>query len=354
MKKGIFGLVFILMFASCQRITHSLPDPGSTFVFTDSTGRNVTLPSQIMRIAPSGSLAQMYLMAIAPDLFCAIAAPYQSGQEEFLPPALAALPVIGQFYGQAPFNPEEVARILPDVIIDIGESKDSMASDMDDIFAMTGVPIIHITAELNHLHSKESTPEAFRTLGKLLNREEKGEELALFCERVLVLAENIMHQVGDNKKSVLYCMGNMGLNVLARNSFHSEILDWMTDNLAVVDNPSSRGIGNESNLEQLFLWNPQVILFAPGSIYASANNLPVWREFRAIQSGNYYEVPQGPFNWMGSPPSINRYLGILWMGAILYPEYAEYDLYEEVKEYYRLFYGFDLSREHFWSIVLGI
>jgi iron complex transport system substrate-binding protein len=160
-----------------------------------------------------------------------------------------------------------------------------------------------------------------------------------------------MNSVGTGKKSILYCMGKTGLNVLARNSYHSQILDWMTDNLAVVDNPSSLGSGNESNMEQIFLWNPEVIFFGPGSAYASAGNDPVWREFRAIRSGAYYAVPKGPYNWLGSPPSINRYLGILWMGAILYPQYADYDLYEETREYYRLFYGYDLSRERFDSLI---
>jgi iron complex transport system substrate-binding protein len=50
---------------------------------------------------------------------------------------------------------------------------------------------------------------------------------------------------------------------------------------------------------------------------------------------------------MGGPPSINRYLGMLWLGKILYPQYAQYDLYTETAEYYRLFYGKELSRERF-------
>ncbi|MDR2734122.1 MAG: ABC transporter substrate-binding protein [Spirochaetota bacterium] len=311
------------------------------FTFTDSAGREIVLPMPIERIAPYGSMAQKYLIPLAPDLFCAITSPYRSGETEFLPAALASLPDIGQFYGQATFNAEEVAKINPDVIIDVGETKKNIANDMDDISEKTGLPVIHISADL------QSAPESFRTLGKLLGRAKKGEELALFCEKILSRAEGIMRRVGTGKKSVLYCMGNKGLNVLARNSYHSEIIDWMTDNLALVDNPSSRGGGNESNMEQLFLWNPEVIFFGPGSVYDSVAEDPVWREFRAVKSGAYYEVPQGPYNWMGSPPSINRYLGILWMGQVLYPQYADYDLYAETREYYRLFYGYDLSRERF-------
>jgi iron complex transport system substrate-binding protein len=354
MKKlrAFFGFVFLLlvlfgMISGCRRdVSRSDKASGrAAFVFTDSAGRTVELPSPIRRIAPCGSMAQMYLIPIAPDLLCAITSSYKGTEVEFLPSAPASLPAIGQFYGQATFNPEEVAKINPDVIIDIGDTKNSIANDMDEISAMTGVPVIHISADLR------GTPETFRTLGRLLGREEKGEELALFCEKILFRAERIMNQVGNDKKSVLYCMGNNGLNVLARNSYHSEIIDWMTDNLALVDNPSSRGGGNESNMEQLFLWNPEVIFFSPNSVYASVKNDPVWREFRAIRSGAYYEVPQDPYNWLGSPPSVNRYLGILWMGAILYPQYADYDLYAEIREYYRLFYGYDLSRERFNSLI---
>jgi iron complex transport system substrate-binding protein len=114
-----------------------------------------------------------------------------------------------------------------------------------------------------------------------------------------------------------------------------------------VDNPSSRGSGNEADLEQILLWDPEAILFAPGSVYAKAGDDPVWKQLRAVKNRAYYEVPQGPYNWMGSPPSVNRYLGMLWMGKILYPQYAAYDLYRETAEYYRVFYGYELSRERF-------
>jgi iron complex transport system substrate-binding protein len=38
---------------------------------------------------------------------------------------------------------------------------------------------------------------------------------------------------------------------------------------------------------------------------------------------------------------------MLWLGKILYGEFAAYDLYTETAEYYRLFYGYELSRERF-------
>ncbi|MHB9292745.1 iron complex transport system substrate-binding protein [Hollandina sp. SP2] len=318
----------------------SIPRP-ETRLFTDSADRQVELPGKITRIVPSGALAQMFLLALAPDMICAVSSAYGSDEAEFVPPYFADLPVVGQFYGAANLNPEEIARIGPDVVIDIGEPKDTIVRDMDDIAASIGIPTIHITATLR------TTPQAFRTLGKLLDRETQGEALAQFCEKTLSAAEGIVNQAENHKKSVLYCLGKAGLNVLAKGTFHTEVLDWMADNRAVVDNPASRGSGNETNLEQILLWDPEVILFGPGSIYPSVAQDPTWRQLGAIQNRAYYEVPLGPYNWMGGPPSINRYLGMLWLGKILYPEYAAYDLYAETAEYYRLFYSYTLSQERF-------
>jgi iron complex transport system substrate-binding protein len=316
-----------------------------TVVFTDSAGRAVEVPAKITRVAASGSLAQMFLMAVAPDMLCVANSKWTVQQAEFVPSSIRALPFVGQFYGTANLNPEEIARIAPDLIIDVGEPKSSIVEDMNSITASIAIPAVHITATL------ESTPEAFRILGRLLGRAEKGEELAAFCEKIREAEKSIMARVGNDKKSALYCLGSRGLNVLAVSSFHAEILDAMTDNKARVSNPASRGSGNETDMEQILLWNPEVILFENDAVYKTVAADPAWRQLRAIRNRAYYEVPSVPYSWMGSPPSINRYLGILWLGKILYPQYAAYDLYTEVAEYYRLFYGYTLTKDHFNKLV---
>ena len=42
---------------------------------------------------------------------------------------------------------------------------------------------------------------------------------------------------------------------------------------------------------------------------------------------------------------------MLWLGELLYPEMAEYDLYEEVKTYYDLFYHCDLTRAQYQDLM---
>lgn len=104
-------------------------------------------------------------------------------------------------------------------------------------------------------------------------------------------------------------------------------------------------------MEQILAWNPDVILFSTESIYETVGDDPLWQDITAIKNGTYYEVPVGPYNWMGFPPSVQRLLGMMWMGKLLYPEQADYDLYEEVVQYFELFYHCELSREQYDALV---
>lgn len=52
-----------------------------------------------------------------------------------------------------------------------------------------------------------------------------------------------------DKVNLLYITGDEGLNVIAQGSFHAEVIDLLSNNLAVVDEPSSKGTGNEVDME---------------------------------------------------------------------------------------------------------
>ena len=164
-------------------------------------------------------------------------------------------------------------------------------------------------------------------------------------DRIVSIADSV------DKVNLLYITGDEGLNVIAQGSYHAEVIDLISNNLAVVDEPSSKGTGNEVDMEQILNWNPDVILFAPGSIYDTVAGNESWQTISAIQSGKYYEVPMGPYNWMGFPPSVQRLLGMTWMAKVLYPEAADYDLYTEVSTYFELFYHCDLTQAQYDALV---
>ena len=351
MKKLISLLLVIAMLlgmtacGAAQQEKPEQPDASEEYiVFTDDCGREVEVPAEISRIVPSGPLAQIMLYAIAPDMFVGLASKWYDSAEGFIPDEYRNLPYFGQLYDSANLNVEELALADPQLIIDIGQEMSTGSEDMDNLQTQTNIPAVFISSSL------KTMPDAFRKLGKLLNREEKAEQLAEFCDRVYTRTIAIMEEVGDDKVDALYVLGEEGLNVLAWNSYHSELLDILTNNLAVVDNPVSKGSGNEVTMEQIALWNPDFILFAPDSLYDTAAEMDTWCDISAIANDNYIKVPQGPHNWMGTPPAVQRYLGLIWLTAQLYPEYCDYDAKAEILEYYKLFYGCELTEEQYQTL----
>jgi len=354
MKKAVLciALIVCLLLSGCAGVETkaAAPAPAATEApaepqfreFTDSTGRTLNIPENVERIAVSGPLSQVYIIPIAGDMMVGVSNAFSSDAELYLPDYIINAKEIGQLYGgKGEMDLEALLSAAPDVVIDVGETKSSTKEDLQALTEQTGIPFVHIYATV------DTAPEAYRTLGELLGREEKADELASWCESTLANISDLMERVdaAGARKSLLYCLGDAGVNVMAAGSFHADTINTMGNNLAVVDNVVPHGDGNESDLEQIMSWNPEVILFDPASIYDEVKDMPAWESVDAISSGNYFEAPYGPYGWLSSPPAVQRYLGLLWLGELLYPDFVEYDLQEEVTEYYELFYDCELSDE---------
>ncbi len=320
-------------------------EPAPTTVqFTDSVGRVVEVPADITKVAISGPLAQIVLFALCPDKLVGVASKWDATAEQYLATEYYNLPELGQLYGgKGELNLETLLASGAQVVIDVGEPKDTIVEDMDALQQQTGIPFVHITA------TASTMADAYTKLGELLNMPDEAKALSDYCATVYARTLEIANSA--EKANLIYCLGDTGLNVIANGSYHAEILDLLANNLAVVDAPSSKGSGNEVDLEQILLWNPDVILFAPDSIYATVGSDPAWQQINAIKNGAYYEVPMGPYNWMGFPPSVQRYLGMMWMAQLLYPDTAQYDLYTEVAEYFKLFYHCNLTQAQYDALV---
>ena len=294
--------------------------PAETREFTDSCGRTVALPAEIKKIAVSGPLTQVYLFPLCPELFAGFSSSFSDG-------------------GKGTMDLEALLAAAPDAVIDVGEAKGSIAEDLDALTEQTGIPFVHVDATV------ATAPEAYLRLGELTGKTEKAQALSDWCRENYAMIEGMMAKVDADgaRKNIVYCLGDKGLNVLAQGSFHAETLNMLGNNVAELTEVVSSGLGNEVDAEQLILWNPDVIIFAPDSVYDSVGTDPVWQQLDAVKSGQFYKTPVGPYGWLASPPSVQRYLGMLWLGTLLYPDYAEYDLQEKVTEYYGLFYGYELT-----------
>ena len=346
MKQRILALFLALCLclplAACGKKQGYDPLEGvQTRVVTDSAGRQVEIPADIRRVAPSGSTAQMILMPIAYDLLAGLSSSPSTAQMPYFPEEVRYLPTFGQFYGsKANLNMESLIDARPQIIIDLGDKKDSIADDMDRIQKQTGIPTVFIEANLDDMAA------AYRTLGDILNRSDMAESLARFIEKTVSMARENSAKIPENQRlSVLFGTGSTGLACNAAGSVQADVIDLVgAVNAIIPQEVSNRGGGTTVSLEEVYAVEPDVILLSTGGPYDALAQRE-WAGLRAVQSGKYYEIPGLPYDWMSSPPSVNRVLGIWWLGNLLYPELYDYDMVQVAREYYGLFWHYDLTEE---------
>ena len=313
----------------------------SAVPFTDSLGRTVELPDRIERIVPSGNLAQMVLYSLAPERIAGWSSKLSGSAEEYFIQDTVTLPVFGTFYGKkANLNKEALMAAFPDVVIDMGEikgSREAMINDLDKLSGDIMIPVIFIEAYL------DNTPDVYRTAGKLLGLEDRAEELAAFAEDAIGMAADAREKI-DDPITVYYSTSPDGLEAIAEGNFHGEVIEKIGAKNIV---PSSFGESGVSiSMEQLYIWNPEVILFQEEEAYRHAMESPEWQVLDAVAEGNVYLIPSEPYSFIDAPPATNRIIGIYWLGNLLYPELYPVDVVQKTIEYYSLYYSYALTEEH--------
>ncbi|MDE8701713.1 ABC transporter substrate-binding protein [Adlercreutzia equolifaciens] len=310
-----------------------------TVTFTDDLGRTVELPATIDRICPSGFTAQQVLLTIAPDKMVGLAQELTDDQLKIFGQKFADYPVFGAVLGATDnLNREAVAAANPQVIIDTGEAKEGAEDDLNALQEQLGIPVVFIEAKLSDYGA------AYARLGELLGMESRGDQLSQYCTDIYQKVETVMAGIPESERvHMAYLLGENGLNAIAKTSFQGAVVDMVADNVVVVEEASGKGTGNEVSLEQIALWNPDLIIFQEGSIYDTVGDNPAWAGIAAIDNDNYYQVPNDPWCWMNNPPTVNQLMGLQWLPRLLYPDKFDDTIADVTREYYHLMYNYDLT-----------
>lgn len=314
--------------------------------FTDSAGRTVEIPATIDAIAPAGHTATQVLMTMAPDKMVTLSQELTEEQAKYFSSDLSDLPITGAAFGaKGDLNKEAVAASGAQILIDTGEMKDGMVEELDTLQTQLGIPVVFVETTMDNYG------QAYEMLGDLLNMQDRGKELSDYCKKAYAETESVMKDIPEaDRITVSYLMGDKGTNTIAKNSYQGQVVDLVANNVADLGQVSGKGTGVEISMEQLTLWNPQVILFQEGSIYDSVNSDPVFAELDAVKNGEVYEVPNTPWCWLNNPPTVNQVLGMQWLPRLLYPDQFDSSIYDATKDYFKTFYGYDLSESEFDQI----
>jgi iron complex transport system substrate-binding protein len=313
---------------------------------TDDAGRQVTIPSEIKSVFCTSPMGTNLMYVLAPDLMTGWNVTPTALEKEFIPEQYWNYVGLGGWYGKnTTGNVEEIIKRAPDVVLSIGYLEQSDIDDANRIQDLLNIPVVMVGGNL------EQSGSALRYVGKLLGREDRAEELAAYCDQVISEAKvNAAMLAGGPKAKVYYAEGTKGLNTDAEGSEHTEVLELVGgQNVAQVGDQTEYGMAPVS-LEQVLVWNPEVILVASDPkeesvAYDEITTGSQWKTITAVKDGNVYQIPRGPFDWFDRPPCIARVLGVRWLGSLLYPDLYQYDIEAEVRKFYELFYQIDLSQD---------
>jgi len=299
--------------------------------FVDDAGRKVQLPDRVERVYAAGPPASVLVFALAPEKLIGWTRHFRDDESEWVARKYADLPELGRLTGRgSTANVEVLLQAKPDLIVDIGATSATFASLADRTQSQTGIPYVLLDGRL------ETTARQIERLAAVLGTPERGKELSAYAAEVIGgLRAKIAGIAPDRRPRVYYARGPQGLVTGLEGSINVEMIELLgARNVAGGERGGLTNVG----LEQVVLWDPQVIVANDPNFYREVWKLPVWNSVGAVRKKRVYLSPHLPFGWFDFPPGANRLIGLVWLADILYPDTFHHDLAREVKRFYALFY----------------
>ena len=304
----------------------------------DSAGRKVEVPERIERVMAAGPPASVLIYMLAPQKMIGWVIKPREAVLPYLLPSVRDLPEIGRLTGRGgTASVEAVMAAKPDVIVDFGSVNPTYVSLADRVQSQTGIPYLLIDGKLS------STAGAVRLLGSIIGVEERAERLAARTQAILDDIDRLARAVPDAQRPHVYLARRAdGLESGNRGSINTEIIE-RAGGLNVVDANRERGGLVPVSLEQVLAWNPDTIITTDRNFTGEAKAVSAWSNVEAVRRGRIFLSPTLPYGWIDEPPSLNRLLGLQWLGNLFFPDRYKVDIRAEAKDFYKLFYQVELT-----------
>lgn len=336
--------------------TSQLSMSGSTQTVTDSVGRRVTLPipRRIESIYFTSPLAQIFCFTMAPDLLAGTSMRFTSEQLAYLPEKTADLPYLGSLSNGGSIDTEALDYMGVQAVFSISGVglTDVNVDDALRLERQTGIPAVLIDGSFGVMG------DTYRMLGQCLGREERGSQLARYCEEAYERVVQAVARVPESERVRYYfAEGADGLSTESDESQHSVAFNVAggVNVAASVSTPGGVEVMVPVSVEQLKEWDPHFVIVWDSQNRAGAasliRNSAEWSGIDAVRNNRVFEMPSLPFAFCDRPPGVNRVLGVQWLANLFYPRYYDVDMVEVVRKFYEQCYWRSISDSQARSIL---
>lgn len=232
-------------------------------------------------------------------------------------------------------NVEEIVASGSDLVLADGSQHQAFAEQLREL----GIPVVLYRAE-----TPEEMKEAILLTGKLLGSaaEARASTFIADYDRLVSAVASDLSILDEQSRVRVLFVGTSLTKAISGEMYQSSLIA-AAGGVSVSD--ALFGSWNEVNLEQILLWNPQIIIIPPYGPIMPSDILenPDWQALDAVQSERVYRMPRliAPMD----TPVPESLLGIAWMAKTFYPELVSLDLAQEIVDFYTSYYEFVLTDE---------
>ena len=329
---------------------------GDTITITDNLGNEVEVPKQIDRIV----VGNIYPLPSVLTVF------FDSGEKIVgmadVSMKAAQNGLLGELYPEVldaetgfiegtEINVEEVVKLDPDVVFYGAE-----APQIGEQLAEVGIPAVAVSASKWEYDAIETLNQWLDLLGEMFPENAKADICRTYSEEKYNLVQERVKDIPDEERVrsfFLFQYSEENLTTSGKLFFGQYWADAIgaknvgeeltTDNSTAVD------------MEQVYAWNPDLIFITnfnaaqPDTLYNNEIGTYDWSGIKAVEDQRVYKMPLGMYR--SYTPGIDTPITLMWLAKTAYPEqFADIDITQETKDYYKEVFGVDLTDEQANSI----
>lgn len=312
----------------------------------DCAGREVSIPKEVKRIACLFAVSgdAVVLLGKGDDIVSVVEGLKRDLVLKDICPAIdkAAAP-----RGNGAINMEELVKSDPDVaFVDMQTASDKAQTDQFDKFK-----IPYVVIDFGNMEEQRYAMEVVAKVVGDTGRIKKYEE---FYDRSISIVSERVKDIPQDKRVKIYHSVNEATRTDTVDSLSADIIQ-LAGGIDVSVDQDLNIIEDKyyASLEQILLWNPDVIMVNEQGVDQYIIKNEQWKNIKAVKDNKVIKMPNGVSRW-GHPNSMETPLAILWIAKTLYPDkFQDVDINAETKKFYSEFFNFNLSDDLVNKILAG-
>lgn len=316
--------------------------------FVDDAGVEMEVPEQIDRIVVGAwqmaAPLAVYLgggekiVGMAPASLKAV----ENGMLGELYPEL--LEAETEFYNGGDINMEELLKLAPDIVIGVGEAQ-------AEAIRAAGIPATVVSVTKWDYDVIETYENWLKTFDAIFGGSAYEGDVTEYSRQVQAsIQEKVSTLAEEDKKRVMILFGysDATMTTSGKGFFGQSWCDLIG---AINVGEGIETLGSAAiNMEQVYEWNPDVIIITnftkaqPEDLYNNTIGSDDWSSVNAVKNKQVYKMPLGIYR--SYTPGADTPMTLQWFAKTVYPElFADVDIEQIAKDYYKDFYGFELTEE---------